>query len=88
MGGKPHGQIQSSNCRVLHHAIVGDRLFIEGVVDHVTNEGKRVLLPYAGIYEFKDGKIVAWRDCFSRILSNNLRTGEPILEYVRELAGE
>ncbi len=81
------GQIQSSNWRVVHHAVVGDRLFIEGMEDYVTNEGMHVLLPYAGVYEFKDGKIIAWRDYFSRILSNNLRAGKPIPDYVRELAG-
>lgn len=82
------GEIQSSNWRVVHHALVGNRLFIEGMEDYVTKEGMHVLLPYAGIYEFKDGKIIAWRDYFSRILSNDLRAGKPIPDYVKELAGE
>ncbi len=41
----------------------GNTLFVEGTEAYMKN-GREILVPYAGIVEFKDGKIIAKRDYF------------------------
>jgi limonene-1,2-epoxide hydrolase len=41
----------------------GDVVFHEGTENYVRND-RRVSLPYVGVFEFKDGKIIGWRDYF------------------------
>jgi limonene-1,2-epoxide hydrolase len=41
----------------------GNVVFTERV-DRMTVGGKRVVLPCAGVFELRDGKITAWRDYF------------------------
>ena len=41
----------------------GNMLFVEGTESYTKN-GRQVSVPYAGVVEFRDGKIVAWRDYF------------------------
>ena len=41
----------------------GNVVFTERV-DRMTIAGKRVVLPCAGVFEIRDGKIAAWRDYF------------------------
>jgi limonene-1,2-epoxide hydrolase len=41
----------------------GNLLFVEGT-ENYTKKGRKVRLPYAGVVEFRDGKIIAWRDYF------------------------
>ena len=41
----------------------GNIVFTERV-DRMTIGGKRVLLPCAGVFEIRNGKIAAWRDYF------------------------
>ena len=41
----------------------GDVVFTERV-DRMTFGGKRVVLPCAGVFEIRDGRIAAWRDYF------------------------
>ena len=48
----------------LRHIVeVGDVVFHEGVETYV-RKGQRVALPYCGVFEFRDGKIIGWRDYF------------------------
>ena len=42
---------------------VGDVVFHEGV-ENYSRKGHKVTLPYCGVFEFKDGKIIGWRDYF------------------------
>ena len=42
----------------------GDKVLTEGIEDYVNADGVSVSHPYMGIIEFRDGKIVAWRDYF------------------------
>ena len=42
----------------------GDKVLTEGQEDYVNADGFSVSHPYMGIIEFRDGKIVAWRDYF------------------------
>lgn len=53
------------NIRVdLRHLIAsGNVVFHEGT-ENYTRKGRPVSLPYAGVFEFKDGKIIGWRDYF------------------------
>ena len=41
----------------------GNIVFTERI-DRMTIGGKRVVLPCAGVFEIRDGKIAAWRDYF------------------------
>ena len=41
----------------------GNMLFVEGTESYTKN-GRKVSVPYAGVCEFRDDKIVAWRDYF------------------------
>ena len=51
--------------RVDRTAESGDFLFIEGYEEYTDKRtGVRVAHPYMGIMEFRDGKIVKWRDYF------------------------
>ena len=53
----------SIHFEVLAVASRGNLVFTERV-DHFTVAGKKVALPVAGVFEVRDGKIVAWRDYF------------------------
>lgn len=65
----------------LHNiAAVGNIVFHEGV-ENYTKKGHRVALPYAGIFEFRDGKITRQRDYFdARTIEKQLGmlTDEPV----------
>lgn len=50
---------------VIHaSAARGDLVFTERTDRFVMEGGKTVALPVAGVFEVRDGKIVAWRDYF------------------------
>jgi len=48
---------------MLRVASRGNVVFTERI-DRMTMAGKRVVLPCAGVFEIRDGKIAAWRDYF------------------------
>jgi len=48
---------------ILHLAAAGNRVFTERV-DRMRFGDKKVVLPCAGVFEIRDGKIAAWRDYF------------------------
>ncbi len=48
---------------ILHLLSQGNLVLTERV-DHFTISGKEIALPVAGVFELRDGKIVAWRDYF------------------------
>jgi limonene-1,2-epoxide hydrolase len=49
--------------KLRHIVEVGDVVFHEGVETY-TRKGRKVALPYCGVFDFKDGKIIGWRDYF------------------------
>lgn len=56
----------SMDFQIRHQTAVGNVVMNERV-DYFTPPGKqRFGLPVAGVFEVKDGKIVAWRDYFDR----------------------
>ena len=84
--GKLTAQMNDIKWRIFETASNGNRVFLEGVDDFVTNEGRRVVQPYAGILAFKDARIVEWRDYFDRALFDRLKAGEPLPDYLQALA--
>ena len=84
--GKLTLQMNDIKWRIFETASNGNRLFLEGVDDFVTNEGRRVVQPYAGILVFKDERIAEWRDYFDRGVFDRLKAGEPMPDYLQALA--
>jgi len=54
---------QDVEAEILRIAACGDVVFTERI-DRMTMAGKKVVLPCAGVFEIRDGKIAAWRDYF------------------------
>jgi limonene-1,2-epoxide hydrolase len=79
-------QMKEIHWRLFEVARDGDRLHVEGVDDFVTTEGRRVVIPYAGVLAFRDGRIVEWRDYFDRALFDRLKGGEPLPAYLETVA--
>jgi len=78
-------QMNDVKWRIFSCAQHGNRFFAEGVDDFVTAEGRRVVIPYAGILVFRGKLICEWRDYFDRALFNKLKAGEPVPDYVEAL---
>jgi limonene-1,2-epoxide hydrolase len=71
--------------RIFAHAESGDRLFVEGVDEYTSADGKRIAAPYAGVLEFKDGLIIGWRDYVDIGVIAAQKAGEPITAHVEAL---
>jgi limonene-1,2-epoxide hydrolase len=78
-------QMNDIRWRIFDVAQNGNRLFLEGVDDFVTAEGRRVVLPYAGVLSFRGARISEWRDYFDRALFDRLKAGEPLPQYLQAL---
>lgn len=63
--------------RITHHAVSGDRLFVEGADTYRTTDGGQMALPYAGVLEFRDGLICGWRDYVDLEVIRNQKAGAP-----------
>lgn len=73
------GGISDIRWRIYNHAVSGDRIFLEGADDFVTNADKRrVAIPYMGIMRFRGPLICEWRDYFDRALFDRLKAGDPV----------
>jgi limonene-1,2-epoxide hydrolase len=83
--GKLTAQMNDIRWQIFDYAQRENRLFLEGVDDYVTLEGRRVVLPYAGVLAFRGGLITEWRDYFDRGLFDKLKAGEPMPEYLKAL---
>lgn len=71
--------------RIFTHAETADRLFVEGVDEYDTPDGKTVVAPYCGVIEFRGDKISGWRDYVDRGVIDDQKAGKPISAQVREL---
>ena len=76
---------KEENWKIFHHAVNGDRLFVEGVDDYVDDQGRRVAVPYAGVVEYRDGLVSGWRDYFDISTLNRMKAGEPIPDVIQPL---
>ena len=82
---KFRGTMGEVTWRIFHHAESGPLLFLEGVDEYVGNDGVRVAAPYAGVLEFRDGKVCAWRDYFDMGLVKRMKAAEAAPDYVEAL---
>ncbi|MCV6623317.1 MAG: nuclear transport factor 2 family protein [Cellvibrionaceae bacterium] len=71
--------------RIKRSAESVNTLFVEGVDDYVNPAGHHIQTPYVGIYEFRDGKISAWRDYFDFELLKKMETGDAPNEHYQAL---
>ena len=71
--------------RIFTHAETADRLFVEGVDEYDTPDGKTVVAPYAGVIEFRGDKISGWRDYVDRSVIADQKAGKPVSAQVVEL---
>lgn len=71
--------------RIFAHAETAERLFVEGVDDYRDSQGRRIAAPYAGVLDFKDGRIVGWRDYVDIGVIAGQKAGVPITAQVLEL---
>ena len=55
--------MQDIHVELRHIVQSGDVVFHEGT-ENYSRKGRRVSLPYVGVFEFKDDKIIGWRDYF------------------------
>ncbi|MBI1338818.1 nuclear transport factor 2 family protein [bacterium] len=78
-------QVGEVRWRIFDYAERGDRLFVEGVDEYVSAEGRLVSAPYAGVVEVADGRIIGLREYFDFSVMNAMKAGEPMKEHVREL---
>ena len=62
-----------------------DKLMVEGVDEYTSEAGNRVVVPYMGILEFRDGLICRWRDYCDSGLAGRLKNGEAVPTHVEAL---
>lgn len=73
--------------RILHHAVEGDRLFVEGVDAYTLTSGTAVAMPYAAVLEFDGDLIARWRDYIDTRRMEKLRGGAAVPGHVAALVG-
>ncbi len=78
-------QVGDVTWRIFDYAEKGERLFVEGVDEYVSAEGRLVSAPYAGVVEFRDGKIIGLREYFDMGAVTAMKAGEGMKEHVRVL---
>lgn len=78
-------QMQEVRWRIFHYAENGDIVFTEGVDDFTAPDGKKVAIPYAGVFRIRDGKIAEWRDYFDRASFDRYKAGEAPAAHVAAL---
>jgi len=76
---------QEVGWRIVRHAQSGDVLFVEGFDAYTDAKGQHIRHPYAGVFEFQDGRIRRWRDHFDLGLLQKLQAGEALPEWLEEL---
>lgn len=80
------GQQQDSKWRVTNALESGDTLFVEGIEEYTTPDGGHVVVPYAGVFEFRGEQICAWRDYLHGKLLRPASEEQPVKEHVLEFA--
>lgn len=76
--------------RVIRHATRPEpdgrvALFVEAVDDYRSPDDRRVVVPYAGVYEFDGETVVAWRDYVDLGLMQRAQAGEDLGPWVAAL---
>ena len=83
--GKLGGSMSDIRWRIFEAVEQGDRMHVEGVDDFVNKDGRRVVIPYAGVLGFRGAQIVEWRDYFDRALFDRLNGGEALPAYLEPI---
>ena len=78
-------EVRDVTWRIFDFAEKGERLFVEGVDEYVSTAGHLVSAPYAGVVEFREGKIIGLREYFDIASVNALKAGDPMKEHVRAM---
>ncbi|MEL6364446.1 MAG: nuclear transport factor 2 family protein [Pseudomonadota bacterium] len=78
--------VRNPRWRIFEYAENGDTLFVEGVDEFDTPDGKTVVIPYAGVIEFRGDLICGWRDYFDRKIADAGARGEALPDYAAALA--
>jgi limonene-1,2-epoxide hydrolase len=78
-------QVSEVTWRIFDYAERGDKLFVEGVDEYMSVDGRLISAPYAGVVEFRQGKIIGLREYFDLGVVNALKSGEELKEHVRVL---
>lgn len=86
MLGTLSAQMSDVRWRIFDYAERENRIFLEGVDDFVTVEGRRVVIPYAGVLVFRGVLVSEWRDYFDRGVFNRIKAGDPMPEHLQSLA--
>lgn len=76
-------EVRDVTWRIFDYAEREERLFVEGVDEYVSVGGHLVSAPYAGVAEFRDGKIIGLREYFDMGSVNALKAGDSMKEHVR-----
>ena len=71
--------------RVFDYLESGDRLFVEGVDEFRTDEGRTVMAPYAGVLDFRGDLVLGWRDYVDVGVMAAQRGGAPVTDQVKSL---
>ena len=79
------GSIAEVRWRVFDAFQKDNKIVVEGVDEYTTTTGGRVVVPYLGILEFRDGKIAKWRDYCDSALAGRLKNGEAVPPHVEKL---
>ena len=75
------GHVRNPRWRIFDYAERGNTLFVEGVDDFDTPDGKRIITPYMGVYEFDGDLICGWRDYFDRGVADAGAKGEALPDF-------
>lgn len=79
-------KVRNPNWRMFKIAESDDALFVEGVDEFDTAEGRHVAVLYMGVLEFEGDRISAWRDYFDRGAADRSAIGEPPAAHAAALA--
>ncbi|MGY6661589.1 MAG: nuclear transport factor 2 family protein [Glycocaulis sp.] len=82
---KMAGKTQSNDWRLFDYAENGDTLWMEGVDEFTGTDGSHLAVPYAGVLEFKDGRIHRWREYFNAYVQTSQREKKEISPEVRAM---
>jgi limonene-1,2-epoxide hydrolase len=78
-------QVGEVRWRIFDAVEEGDRLFVEGVDEYVSAEGRLVSAPYAGVAEFRGELITGLREYFDIGVVSAMKAGGDAPPHVRAL---
>ena len=76
---------EENNWHILRSASSDGALLVEGVDDYLSSDGQRVRYPYMGVFEFRDGRVLRWRDYANGNLIAAQRAGESLPDWLEPL---